>query len=49
MPVALVICLQIPFAVFLIAKGRIKLCFHEFLENVLEAIPQEGVDVCDAV
>ena len=45
MTIALVGGFHVPLLVLLIAQGHVHLCFHEFLENVLEAIPQEGVDI----
>lgn len=35
--------------VFLIAKGGIQFCLHEFLQNVFETVPEQGIDIGDAV
>ena len=49
MPVAFVVRLQIPFVVFLIAEGCIQLSLHEFLQDILETVPEQGIDIGDAV
>ena len=35
----------IPFLILFIAEGNIKLYNHQFLEDVLETIPEEGIDI----
>ena len=46
MAVALVGAVHVAFLVLFIAQCRIQLCLHKFLQDVLESIPQQGVDVC---
>ena len=46
MAIALVGGLHVAFLVLFIAQGCVQLCFHELLQDVLESIPQQGVDIC---
>ena len=49
MAVALVGGVNVPFLVLFIAQGRVQLCLHELLQDVLEAVPQEDIDIRHAV
>ena len=45
MPIAFVVCLQVTFLVFLIAEGHFQFCLHKFLQDVFEAVFEQGVDI----
>ena len=47
MSVSLVVGLEIPLLVFLISQGGIHFCFHQFLEDVFETVPEKGIDIRD--
>ena len=49
MAVALVGAVHVAFLVLFIAQCRVQFCLHELLQDVLEAIPQERVDICHTV
>ena len=49
MSIAFVVRLQIPLTVFLITKGGVQFCLHEFLQDVFETVPEQGIDIGDAV
>ena len=49
MPVSFIGGLNITFLIFLVTEGSIHFRFHKFLQNVFEAVFQQGIHICHAV
>ena len=45
MAVSLVVRLEITLLVFFISQGGIHFCFHQFLEDIFETVPEKGIDI----
>ena len=48
-PIPLIGCLDFALLILFITESGIQLCFHEFLENVLETVPEQAVDISHTV